>query len=211
MIAMIEKRTIMARKLIATAMMMALPAICAAKDYALTMYAGYRGGGYFTDADTEQGLQLDSSVAVSIALDLPLDASRQIQIFLSHQRTDLDLAGTSAAGNDKLPMNITYLHIGGTNFFEGGIGKGPYVVGGLGATLFDPGQGYSSEMYPSMNIGIGYQWPMGNTLAVRVEARGYATLVNSSSGVFCSGGCVVSIRGDTVSQGELMLGLSGRF
>jgi hypothetical protein len=211
MIAMVEKRTILARKLIATAMMMALPTVCAAKDYALTMYAGYRGGGSFTDADTERGLELDSSVAVSIALDLPLDASRQIQIFLSHQRTDLDLDGTSAAGGDKLPMNITYLHIGGTNFFEGGIGKGPYVVGGLGATLFDPGQGYSSEWYPSINIGIGYQWPVGNTLAVRVEARGYATLVNSNGGVFCSGGCVVSITGDSVSQGELMLGLSARF
>jgi hypothetical protein len=211
MIAMVEKRTILATKLIATAMMMALPTICAAKDYALTMYAGYRGGGSFTDADTERGLELDSSVAVSIALDLPLDASRQIQIFLSHQRTDLDLDGTSAAGGDKLPMNITYLHIGGTNFFEGGIGKGPYVVGGLGATLFDPGQGYSSEWYPSINIGIGYQWPVGNTLAVRVEARGYATLVNSNGGVFCSGGCVVSIKGDSVSQGELMLGLSARF
>jgi len=211
MIAMVEKRTILARKLIATAMMMALPTVCGAKDYALTMYAGYRGGGSFTNADTDQGLELDSSVAVSIALDLPLDAARQIQIFLSHQRTDLDLDGPSTAGGDKLPMNITYLHIGGTNFFEGGIGKGPYVVGGLGATLFDPGQGYSSELYPSINIGIGYQWPVGNTLAVRAEARGYATLVNSNGGVFCSGGCVVSIKGDSVTQGELMLGLSARF
>ena len=165
MIATVEKRTILARKVIAAAMMMAVPTICAAKDYALTMYVGYRGGGSFTDADTERGLELDSSVAVSIALDLPLDASRQIQIFLSHQRTDLDLDGTAAAGGGKLPMNI----------------------------------------------GVGYQWPVGGTLAVRVEARGYATLVNSTGGVFCSGGCVVSIKGDTVTQGELMLGLSGRF
>ena len=211
MTATIEKGAMSARKIIATVVLMALPAIAAAKDYALTAYAGYRGGGSFTDVDTEQSLKLNAGGAFSLALDMPLDDSRQFQIFLSHQRTDLLLDGTSSAGGDKLAMDITYLHIGGTNFFEGGIGKGPYVAGGIGATLFDPAQGYSSELYPSMNVGIGYQWPLSDTLAVRVEARGYATLVNSSGGLFCSGGCVVSIKGDAVTQGELMLGLSGRF
>jgi hypothetical protein len=41
--------------------------------------------------------------------------------------------------------------------------------------------------------------------------RGYGTLVNSSGGVFCSGGCVVSISGDSIGQGEVMLGLTTRF
>jgi hypothetical protein len=109
----IRKSAMLARKIIATALLMALPAIAPAKDYAVTVYGGYRGGGSFTDADTEQSLKLDASGAVS--------------------------------------------------------------------------------------------------LAVRVEARGYATLVNSSGGVFCSGGCVVSIKGDSVTQGEVMLGLSSRF
>ena len=58
---------------------------------------------------------------------------------------------------------------------------------------------------------LGYQVPVGDTFALRFEARGYATLVNSSGGLFCSGGCVVSIEGDVVTQGELMLGLSARF
>ena len=108
-------------------------------------------------------------------------------------------------------MDIYYLHLGGTFFFDGEVGKGAYAVGGLGATLFNPGQGYKSELYPSINIGFGYQWPLGKVLAARIEARGYGTLVNSSGGVFCSGGCVISIKGDSVGQGELMVGLSARF
>jgi hypothetical protein len=211
MIAVTEKSAMLARKIVATAMMMALPGIAPAKDYAVTVYADYRGGGSFTDADTEQSLKLDASGAVSLALDMPLDASRQYQIFVSHQRTHLSLDRTSFAGGNRLAMDITYLHIGGTNFYDGEVGRGPYFVGGLGATLFNPAAGYSSELYPSINVGFGYQWPLGDTLAVRVEARGYATLVNSSGGVFCSGGCVVSIMGDTVTQGEVMLGLSSRF
>ena len=202
---------ILKRTIIAAALFIALPAIAADKGYAVTVYGGYRGGGSFTDANTEQGLKLESNGAVSLALDLPCDKARQYQIFASYQRTNLSEDTGAFSGSNRLPMDIYYLHVGGTFFWDGEVGKGAYVVGGLGATLFNPGQGYKSELYPSINIGVGYQWPLGNTLAVRVEARGYGTLVNSSSGVFCSGGCVVSIKGDSVGQGELMLGLSTRF
>ena len=199
------------RSIIATVLTMALPGVAAGQDYAFTVYGGYRGGGHFSDADTGRNLGLESNGAVSLALDIPFDDSRQYQIFLSHQRTHLSLDSAPFSASDRLPMAITYLHIGGTNFFEGEVGKGPYAVGGLGATWFNPGQGYKSELYPSINVGCGYQWPLGNMFAYRLEARGYATLVNSRGGVFCSGGCVVSIKGDAVTQGELMLGLSARF
>jgi hypothetical protein len=208
---LIDKIHLRAASLLATAMMMALPTLAAEKDHALTVYAGYRGGGSFTDTRTEQGLPLDASGAVSLALDLPLDASRQYQVFFSHQQTHLTLDTPASAGSNRLAMDITYLHIGGTNFYDGDVGRGPYFVGGLGATLFNPGSGYSSELYPSINVGFGFQWLLGETFAVRAEVRGYATLVNSNSGVFCSGGCVISISGDTVTQGEVMVGLSRRF
>ena len=201
----------LARKIIATALLMALPAMAAEKDHAVTVYGGYRGGGNFTDANTGQSLSLESNGAVSLALDLPFDAARQYQIFFSRQHTNLKLDTAPFTSSNQLPMDIYYLHIGGTFFFDGEVGKGAYVVGGLGATLFDPGQGFKSELYPSINVGVGYQWPLANTFAVRVEARGYGTLVNSGGGVFCSGGCVISIKGDSVTQGELMFGLSARF
>ncbi len=209
--ATIAKNVMLAKKIVATAMVLALSTIADARDNALTVYAGYRGGGSFTDATTEQGLSLENSSAASLALDIGLDASRQLQLFINHQRTDLSLDATSPLAGGRLGMNITYLHIGGTNFFNGAIGRGPYVVGGVGATLFDPEAGFRSEVRASLNIGIGYQLPLGDTLALRFEARGYATLVNSSGGLFCSGGCVFVIKGDTVTQGEAMLGLSARF
>jgi hypothetical protein len=43
---------------------------------------------------------------------------------------------------------------------------------------------------------------------VRTELRGYVTLINSSGQFFCSGGCVVSIRGTTLGQAEGMVGVS---
>ena len=181
------------------------------RDNALTLYAAYRDGGSFIDATTGNKLPIEASGAGAISLDLGLDASRQLQLFVSRQSSQISV-GQAGAVPGKLPLKVTYMHIGGTSFLEGRIGRGAYVVGGLGATLFEPGsEGFENELRASMNLGIGYQLPLGERMALRIEARGYATLVNSSGGFFCSGGCTISIKGDTMTQGEVQLGLSFRF
>ena len=192
-------------------MFMTLPAAAFGQGKALTIYGGYRDGGRFTDETSGERVEVQGSSAVSLAYDFSKDTARAYQIFLSHQRSDLSLKNVPTATQESIGMNITYLHIGGTYFWQGKLGDGPYVVGGLGATFFDPGAGFDDELRASGNLGIGYEQPLGKTFALRFEARGYATLVNSSGGFFCSGGCVVSISGDVFTQGEVMLGLSARF
>lgn len=192
-------------------MSVTLPAVAADNAKALTVFGGFRDGGRFTDETSGKRLEVKGSGAVSLALDIRKDGSRAYQIFLSHQRSDLSLKDVPASTSQSIGMDITYLHIGGTNFWEGTLGNGPYIVGGLGATFFDPGEDFDDELRASLNLGVGYEQPLGNTFALRLEARGYATLVNSSGGFFCSGGCVVSISGDVFTQGEVMLGLSARF
>jgi hypothetical protein len=185
---------------------------------AVTLYGAYRGGGSFADATSGQTLRLDDSSAWAISYDRDLDGSRQLQFYISYQNTHLAL-DRAALGNPPvgaapatLPIKVIYFHIGGINYFDGPIGQGPYVVGGLGATLFAPGSnGTRDEVRPSLNLGIGYQAALGARLALRLEARGYITVVNSSGGLFCSGGCVLKIKGDAVTQGEAQLGLSYRF
>lgn len=180
------------------------------KPYALTVYGAYRDGGTLTNDATSRDMDIDGSAAWSLAFDTVLDQSRQVQLFLSRQRTDLIDKGATIT--TRLPLHISYLHFGGTYFFEGPVGRGPYVVGGLGASFMQlDGEGYGDELRPSMNLGVGYQWAVAQNLALRLEARLYATLVNSSGGLFCSGGCVISIRGETITQGEVGLGLSVPF
>ena len=185
-----------------------------ANDYAFTLYGAYRDGGSFTDTSTGKSLDIEGSGAIAASLDFPLDASRQVQVFFSRQSSRLGIEQTTAAPSvgSQLPLTVSYVHIGGSNFFNGRVGQGPYLVGGLGITVFDLRlSGSDTEVRPSLNLGIGYQVLLGERVALRFEARGYATLVNSSGGLFCSGGCVISIQGDTVTQGEALLGLSLRF
>jgi len=180
---------------------------------ALTLYGGVRGGGDFTDQNAnDASVDLKSSGAAALSYDWILDDGRQAQVFYSFQRSALP--GSVANRTSDIALNIGYLHIGGRVFFDGTpMMSGSYLVGGLGITHFMPSlDGLSSEVRPSMNVGLGHQWIVARQLAVRTELRGYLTLINSNGGFFCSGGaCIVKIRGDTLLQVEGLLGLSYAF
>jgi len=192
-----------------------LPAAAVGAGGTATLYGGYRAGGGFTDTNSGQSVDVEDSGSFSATFDLPTDAAREIRFLVSHQSSRFDVGSQPAAGTATLggqSTSVTYLHLGGTYFYAGRIGSGPYLLGGLGATLFQPSlDGYSSEWRPSLSLGVGYLLPLGAGVSLRVEARGYVTLVDSEGDFFCSGGCVVSLRGDTFTQGEALLGLSVRF
>ena len=189
-------------------------AVPAAAQNAFTLYGGARTSSGFRQADPpNQDLGMSNGGAASVGIEWPADPGRMFQLFLSTQRTKLDLTGatTTPGAPTEMPLQVSYIHIGGLNFFEGGL-RGPYIVGGLGATVLSPSlQGTSTQIKPSMNVGIGYQWALGRSVSLRTELRGYVTLISSSGQFFCSGGCVVSIQGDTMTQVEAMVGLTFGF
>jgi hypothetical protein len=182
---------------------------------AFTLYGGGRSGGSFIDSVTGASLRTEASGAFAASYDRLLDGSRQTQLFVSHQSSRLALGGSatpSATGPQSMPIRITHLHLGGTNFFGAPVGQGTYLSGGLGMTVFGPGlTGLSTEVRPSISLGFGWQVPLAAGVSLKLEARGYAALVNSEGGLFCSGGCVITVRGDTYTQGEVLLGLSFGF
>ncbi|HSC63537.1 MAG TPA: hypothetical protein VLD35_07890 [Caldimonas sp.] len=184
-------------------------AAAASAQTTLTLYGGARGGGGFEDASGNGStFKLKNGAAASASVDWLLDDGRQAQLFYSFQRSALP--GKAFGQSADVDVTVHYLHLGGRAFLEGDARQGGgYVVGGLGATLFSPGLGgLSDELRPSANAGVGWQWPLARNVALRGELRGYWTLINSSGQFFCSGGCVVSIRGQSLVQAEALLGVS---
>ena len=178
----------------------------------MTLYGGYRVGGGLTDTATGAGVSVKDASSYALAVDIGTEPQKQVQIFYSRQKTELTSSGFSPAVN-KLPLTLEYIHIGGTYFFEK-TSRGGYVVGGIGATVAKPDfAGLSSETKASINLGFGFMLPLGERLGLRFEARGYATLLNNDGGFFCGSntGCVVSISGTALYQGEALVGLTGRF
>jgi hypothetical protein len=181
------------------------------KESSITVYGGYRFGGGFDDETSGRSWDLADDVSYSIALDIGLDRRTQLQLFVGYSASALKASDFSPTV-DNIDLDVTYIHIGGT-YFLSQTGQGGYVVGGLGATYFSPGQNLNSETKFSFNLGGGYMVPIGKHVGLRLEARAFVTLVDNDGGMFCGSnvGCVVSIQGDTLLQGDVMAGLSIRF
>ncbi|HTT10029.1 MAG TPA: hypothetical protein VMG60_03980 [Burkholderiaceae bacterium] len=179
---------------------------------AIAAFGGWRGSGSFDDTVTQTSVRLRDTASFAMALDLTYDPSRQYEFFASHQNTSLAATPVGGTTTTNLPLKVTYFHIGGTNYFDGPAGVGPFVAGGLGLTRLAPGlDGLETEIKPSLSLALGYAIPLGSAVSVRFEGRGYWTLINSSGGLFCSGGCTIALKGDTLAQVELLLGISARF
>jgi hypothetical protein len=176
----------------------------------VTLYGGYRFGGELKDVTTDKTWQFTDGPAYSLAADFPLSRYTQWEIFVSHRSTALKANGFAPIANN-IGLDVTYVHVGGT-YFPHGVGQGFYGVGGLGATQLSPDQsGLNSATRFSLNLGAGYMIPIFEHVALKLEARGFVTILNSSGSMFCSGGCVVQVKGSTLTQGELMAGIAARF
>jgi hypothetical protein len=202
-----------AARLLAAVALAAAPAAAAAADHSLTVFGGWRTGGSFVDASTGQTRSLDGSATGALAIDRAIDATGPVRLLLAYQDASLPVPASAAGPATSLPIRIAYVHLGGTRFLEGQSPlRGPFVSGGLGFTAFSPSlPGYSSEVGLSGSLGAGYLWPLSPAVALRVEVRGYLTLLSGEGALFCSGGCVVALRGDAFGQFDLQLGLSVRF
>ncbi len=197
--------TLLASALAAATLCSASPAAAQAS---LTLFAGYAGTSGIDNATNSTSADVKDGATFGVAIGMPFDASRELQLLYNQQSTTLSPGGGAAP----FDLTIRHLHVGGTVFVDRAVGQGFYAVGGVGVTQFSPGTaGFGNEYKPSMNVGFGYHLPLGDRLALRAEARGYLAFVNSSGGFLCSGGCVVVLKSDAVTQVEAKIGLMARF
>lgn len=188
--------------------LLAASAAPAGAQVSVTLFAGYSGSDGVENVTTDASAKVKSAASYGVTLATVLDPSRELQLQFMQQSTTLSPGG----GAMPFDLTIRYLHVGGTVFVDRPVGPGLYAVGGVGATQFSPGTGgYGAEFRPSINVGLGYYFPLGERIALRAEARGYLTFVNSSGGFLCSGGCVVVLSSDAFAQYEARVGLMAQF
>ena len=180
--------------------------------FSISPFFGYRVGGDFRLNDTGQLISLDDHDAFALAVDARADEGSEYELFYSRQSTVL-------RGNGFVPVGtvVEYLHIGGTLALvdEGPIR--PYFGGGLGVTRLSPGLAPgSNDTRFSVSLALGLRAPLTQHFSLRLEARGYATPLNTDTGVFCrsdQGGalCRVRGRGSALFQGDFLAGATYAF
>jgi hypothetical protein len=177
------------------------------------LHGGYRIGGSLEDQATEEDRDLDDASSFAVALELRYGKGddRFYQLWYSSQSTEID------DGAETHDVDVEYLHIGGTLPFGGWEHAQPYFAAGIGATRFSAsGADADDRSNFSGSAALGLEIPIGSRAAVRLEARGYLTLVDTDGAFFCrsdggSGVCAIVASGSSFFQAEGLAGILVRF
>jgi opacity protein-like surface antigen len=185
------------------------PAIAEAGDgLEFVPFVGYRFGGSFDEEISGRSLDLEDERNWGFAISKPASSKTRYELLYSHQETRLSDRTDPA---DAFDLDIHYLHLGGTVdvSYEHFV---PYFSGGIGLTHMSPGRsGFTDETRLSLSLGGGLRWYPTDRLGIRLEMRGYGTLMDTSGSLFCDGGCQLELSSDLFPQFETNLGLIFRF
>jgi hypothetical protein len=177
----------------------------------VSLLYGTQGGGELEHDDTGATLEMAEKPVRALVIGTPLNDEQELELFYSRQQTRL--RDSSAVSNETLSsLDVHYLHVGGTVPSDSLAGWQGFISGGLGVTHFTP---LPSELDPetraSISVGLGARWMPTRRVGLRFETRLYGTLFNSNTSVFCSGGCVMTVSGDLLTQYAVFGGIVFRF
>ena len=181
----------------------------------ITPFAGYRTGGTFDLEGIAGSYRIDDSEAYGVLFNLRQTGNTQWEVLYSQQQTTARLRD-STTGAPSVDTDIQVLQIGGTYQGSGETAR-PYLALTLGGThIKATANGSQSDTFFSGSLGVGLNLLPNKRLGIRLEARVYATLMDSSTDLFCSTGpdaniCAVRIEGNLLSQVEAFAGLVFRF
>jgi opacity protein-like surface antigen len=176
-----------------------LPAI--AGNFEITPFAGYTWGGEFNDSVTGAKLTVDETSNYGVIVDISQKEQTQIELYFSHQATQLKASSGPFTGNPLFDLDIDYYHLGGTYGFDSESVR-PFLVGTLGVTHMVPqGPGLDDLTKFSLSLGGGVKLFATDHIGLRLEGRWFGTLFNGSGSAFCTGGkCAINVQGDLFSQ-----------
>jgi len=184
--------------------------------FELTPFAGYRIGGEFEQQNGGGHYELDEGNSEGLIFNITArDVNTQWEVLYGHQSTKVatQVAFDPAA---RLPLDVEYFQFGGTYLFDGEDTR-PFIALTVGVTHFGPSlPGVDAESFLSGSLGGGVQLRKTERIGVRLEARVFATFVNSDGALFChsgpaGGACAIQIHGTALYQLETSAGVVFRF
>jgi hypothetical protein len=174
----------------------------------ITPYGGYHMGGSFEDATDDSRRELRDGSSFGVLMHL-------VQVKGAYYEFNYDKQTTELQGANPFDLTIEYFQVGGTiEFAQPEDRVRPYIALTVGATRFAPEPGeLEEETAASMSLGFGAKIPVAEHVAVRLEARAYASFLNADSDAFCAGTseattCAIRMQSDYFVQVRALLGVT---
>jgi hypothetical protein len=180
----------------------------------VTPFGGYRFGGSFTVLSEPATLEIKESGTYGANLTFVIEENGELEALYARQSTRL-ANDAFFSSRPVFDLAVENYHLGGNYLFrDEGENLRPYIGVGLGVTRLVPEpDNLESETRFSASFAVGMKVYLGKHFGLRFEARGFFTVIESDSDVFCDSfsGCFVSTSGTELSQGEVRGGLIFRF
>lgn len=170
----------------------------------ITPYIGQMYGNDFAgDNNTELTVESGNSFGLGIAWqDTPNGMG---QILLTSTSHDFD----TNLGN-KSEMDVIYAHFNGVAQFR----QQNYVTTvsiGVGGAYYDVANGHD-DVFPSLTAALGTKYKIDDNLSIVTELRGYATLTDEDSDIFCQGdNCLAEFDNALWFETSISVGISYSF
>lgn len=184
--------------------------------FEVTPTVGWQWGGTL-DYSAGGDVHADAALHYGGAIGAMVRPGEWYEVSYSYQATDL-IGRPPAAPNFKvLDLGTHYIQLaGGRNLMPASSGRAyPYVIGGVGMTIFSPGTPTvpldpdTHSMF-SASLGGGVRVTVNERVDLRLQARLLLPMnFTEGSFYFGSGGGAVSVSGGTfMAQGEATLGIT---
>lgn len=182
-----------------------------AQEIEVTPFIAHRWGGTLS---TEEGtLGLAASPAWGAVLNVVANDGALIEVSYVQQNTELQLSGSPSGSGPLFDIVVRYVQAGAVYR-----GRWPQVEPHLAFTVgfanFDPkAVGRDQAWGWTGSAGAGVTVPPQSRVALRLEGRGWLTSLHGPDALFCrsGSGCVVSVSGPLIWQGQLSAGLALAF
>lgn len=198
----------------AVVVLLAAAATTTAQTIEITPVGGYRLGGSLTIQGASSNLGVADSGAFGIHVGVKVAEDGEIEALFAREDTHLESNDGLFSSTALFALKLDTYQLGGSYLFRDEEAKvRPFIGLGLGVTRLAPEPAdLQSETRFCASLAGGVKAYVGPHLGFRLELRGFFTVIDSESHIFCSSGtCAVTTKGSEISQAEIRGGVIFRF
>ena len=191
-------------------LLVAAAATAAAQSIEVVPFGGYRIGGSGAAGSPYMPVVYDAGGGVSFGaiVDAPYGPPRdglKFEALFSHERSWIEVQGLSLFDpKTRVDVTVDHLMVGGVQELDDAPG-GAFIGGLFGLSRYAA----SGEVDVRITIGLsaGAKFFANRHVGLRLDARGYMTIVSLSGAAVCSGGCVVALNVNPAFQADFTAGM----
>ena len=181
-----------------------------AQSVELSPFGGYRFGAGVGVVNGAPVVDDDGGVSFGMVVDVPFGdprEGRKFEALFSREQARVTVQPTFFSPPIRELTTVDHMMIGmmqeldplpnaaASAFLSGLVGLSRYAAGGDTEVLFTIGLGAGGRFFATRHLGL------------RVEGRGYMTIVDLGGAAACSGGCAILLRANPVFQADLTAGV----